>query len=106
MKVFLLQRKRLTALACALAAAAIFYAVNYPAAVSAYATDRQLPIYCVQRDQKMVSISFDAAWGNEDTQQLIDIMSKYQVRRPFLSWASGWTNTPNPSGRSMTPGTR
>ena len=64
MKVFLLQRKRLTVLACALAAAAIFYAVNYPAAVSAYATDRQLPIYCVQRDQKMVSISFDAAWGD------------------------------------------
>ena len=39
MKVFLLQRKRLTALACALAAAAMFYVVNYPAAVSAYATD-------------------------------------------------------------------
>ena len=38
---------------------AMFYVVNYPAAVSAYATDRQLPIYCVQRDQKMLSISFE-----------------------------------------------
>ena len=88
MKVFLLQRKRLTALACALAAA-MFYVVNYPAAVSAYATDRQLPIYCVQRDQKMLSISFDAAWGNEDTQQLIDILGKYNVKATFFvvgSW--------------------
>ena len=89
MKVFLLQRKRLTALACALAAAAMFYVVNYPAGVSAYATDRQLPIYCVQRDQKMLSISFDAAWGNEDTQQLIDILGKYNVKATFFvvgSW--------------------
>ena len=57
MKVFLLKRKLLTVLACALAAAAIFCAVHYPAAVSAAAADRQLPIYCVQRDQKMVAIS-------------------------------------------------
>ena len=46
MKVFLLKRKLLTVLACALAAAAIFCAVHYPAAVSAAAADRQLPIYC------------------------------------------------------------
>ena len=64
MKVFLLKRKLLTVLACALAAAAIFCAVHYPAAVSAAAADRQLPMYCVQRDQKMVAISFDAAWGD------------------------------------------
>ena len=42
----------------------------------ASAAARQLPIYCVQRDQKLVAISFDAAWGNEDTQQLIDIMGR------------------------------
>ena len=60
-KVILLKRKTLTGLACALAAAAIFYVVNFPPAVGAAATQRQLPIYCVQRDQKLVSISFDAA---------------------------------------------
>ena len=32
--------------------------------VSAASSNRQLPIYCVQRDQKMVAISFDAAWGD------------------------------------------
>ena len=63
-KVILLKRKTLTGLACALAAAAIFYVVNFPPAVGAAATQRQLPIYCVQRDQKLVSISFDAAWGD------------------------------------------
>ena len=27
------------------------------------------------RDGKFVSLSFDAAWGNEDTQMLIDILA-------------------------------
>lgn len=59
------RKRRLAALCAALAAAAIFTAVNAaPAAVSAAAAQRQLPIYCVERDQKVCSISFDAAWGN------------------------------------------
>lgn len=84
MKIILLRRKLLVVLACALAAATMFYVVNYPEAVSASASNRQLPIYCVQRDQKMLSISFDAAWGNEDTQQLIDILGKYQIKATFF----------------------
>ena len=88
-KILLFRKKRLTALACALAAALIFYVVNYPYAATAAATNRQLPIYCVQRDQKMVAISFDAAWGNEDTQELIDIMDRYDITATFFvvgSW--------------------
>ena len=61
---------------CLFLAAAIFAVVSAPSVVNTSATVRQLPIYCVQRDQKLVSISFDAAWGNEDTQQLIDILQK------------------------------
>ena len=63
-KVILLKRKMLVGLACLLVSAGIFYVVNYPPVVGAAATTRQLPIYCVQRDQKLVSISFDAAWGD------------------------------------------
>lgn len=83
-KILLLRRKPLVVLACALAAALMFYVVNYPYATTASATKRQLPIYCVQRDQKLVSISFDAAWGNEDTQQLIDILGQYDVTATFF----------------------
>ncbi len=84
MKVFTLKRRYLAALGCLLAAVGMFWAVNNPAVVGAAATTRQLPIYCVQRDQKMASLSFDAAWGNEDTQQLIDILGKYNVRATFF----------------------
>lgn len=90
MKTFLIRRRALSLAACAAAVCLMFYVINYPAAVDASASQRQLPIYCVQRDQKLASVSFDAAWGNEDTQQLIDILDRYQVKATFFvvgDWA-------------------
>lgn len=84
LRVILVRKKWGSAALCLLVAALMIYATNYPAAVGAAATTRQLPIYCVQQDQKLVSISFDAAWGNEDTQQLIDILGRYQVKATFF----------------------
>ena len=84
MRFFLIRRRPLAVLGCLLAAAVMFFAVSNPAVVGASATTRQLPIYCVQKDYKVLSISFDAAWGNEDTQQLIDIMDRYQVKATFF----------------------
>ncbi len=46
--------------------------------------NRLLPIYCVETDKKQVAISFDAAWGNDDTQQLIDILAEYEVPATFF----------------------
>ncbi len=47
--------------------------------------DRDLPIYCVDTgEEKLVSISFDAAWGNEDTEQLIETLKKYNVKATFF----------------------
>jgi polysaccharide deacetylase family sporulation protein PdaB len=83
-------RRQLSFLGTALAAVLILWTVNSPAIVGASATERQLPVYCVQREDKKIAISFDAAWGNEDTQTLIDILSDYGVRTSFFvvgDWA-------------------
>ena len=77
-------KKVLSGLGLVLAVVLIFWTVNNPAIVGASATQRQLPIYCVQREDKVVSLSFDAAWGNEDTQQLIDILNKYGIHATFF----------------------
>lgn len=82
--ILILRRKRFAAAALVLAVVAIFYAVNSPAIVGTSATTRLLPIYCVQRDNKVVSLTFDAAWGNEDTQMLLDILGKYNVKATFF----------------------
>ena len=62
----------------------IFWAVNTPAVVGVSAAKRELPVYCVQQDEKIVALSFDAAWGNEDTQALIDILDQYGVSTTFF----------------------
>ena len=77
-------RKLLSVCAMVLAIALMFWAVNSPAIVGVSAAKRVLPIYSVQRDDRVVSLSFDAAWGNEDTQMLIDILNKYNVHATFF----------------------
>ena len=69
MKTFLIRRRALSLAACAAAVCLMFYVINYPAAVDASASQRQLPIYCGQRDQKLASVSFDAAWGDVKERQ-------------------------------------
>lgn len=32
--------------------------------VALYPAEKKLPIYCVQTDKKVVSLTFDAAWGD------------------------------------------
>ena len=78
------QNKFASGAALVLAVAAIFAFVYSPRVVGAAVTERELPVYSVERDGKFVSLSFDAAWGNEDTQMLIDILAKYGVRATFF----------------------
>ena len=52
--------------------------------VATAGTVRDLPIYSVKRDDKVISISFDAAWGDEQTQPLIDILARYGIKTTFF----------------------
>lgn len=50
---------------------------------------RELPIYSVETEEKKVALSFDAAWGNEDTQIILDTLAKYDVHVTFFM-TGGW----------------
>ena len=52
--------------------------------VSSNVNGRELPIYCVQTDEKKVALSFDAAWGNEDTQEILNILKNHDVHVTFF----------------------
>ena len=62
-------RRLLGPIALVLAVAAIFWVVNSPAIVGVSASAKELPIYSVQRDNKAVSLTFDAAWGDVRVRQ-------------------------------------
>jgi len=47
-------------------------------------SNKLLPIYCVETEKKQIAISFDAAWGNDDTDELIAILKEYNVPATFF----------------------
>ena len=46
--------------------------------------DRELPIYCVDTEEKKISISFDAAWGADDFSRIMEILDKHNVKTTFF----------------------
>ncbi len=53
-------------------------------AVTTATEQRDIPIYCVETEEKKVAISFDAAWGNEQTETLLQILEDKGVRATFF----------------------
>ncbi|MCI2056479.1 MAG: polysaccharide deacetylase family protein [Oscillibacter sp.] len=85
MKILIWKHRSVSLAALVMAIAMVGYIVAYPSFAGAYAADRPLPIYCVDRgEEKVCAISFDAAWGNEDTETLIKILDQYHVKATFF----------------------
>ena len=53
---------------------------------------KKLPIYSVDTQEKKVAISFDAAWGNEDTAKLLEILDEYKIKTTFFM-TGGWVES-------------
>ena len=67
---------------------AILLSVNFGGSVAAsvyfnYAM-RKVPVYYVATDKKQVAISFDAAWGADKTEKIIEICNEYNVKATFF----------------------
>lgn len=50
---------------------------------------RELPIYCVETAENKIALSFDAAWGAEDFDQIMEILDKHNVKVTFFM-TGGW----------------
>ncbi|MGL4790957.1 MAG: polysaccharide deacetylase family protein [Anaerotignaceae bacterium] len=81
------KRKVLTAIVAIVGVFALIFSIN-PAAKTVMkmvsATERKLPIYCVETEEKKVAISFDAAWGADDTDELLRILAENDVKTTFF----------------------
>lgn len=56
---------------------------------SSTSAGKELPIYCVQTDEPKIALTFDAAWGNEDTKQIMEILKKHDIKVTFFM-TGGW----------------
>lgn len=45
---------------------------------------RKVPVYCVDTQNKQVAISFDAAWGADKTDGILEILKEYNVSATFF----------------------
>lgn len=90
MKVWIIKRHHLLVIFfCFLVIIGIFMGITGISATTA-ATSRKLPVYSVETDEKKIAITFDAAWTNQDTQEIIDVLKKHNATATFFivgDWA-------------------
>ncbi len=84
MRVLFIGKKTILAFALLIVTCIGFFATPKVQDIVVSASKRDLPIYNVQTDEKVMSLSFDAAWGNEDTQILIDILEEEDIKVTFF----------------------
>ncbi|MCM1038752.1 MAG: polysaccharide deacetylase family protein [Roseburia sp.] len=53
---------------------------------------RELPIYCVETEKPQIALSFDAAWGNDDTAKILKILKDHNVKVTFFM-TGGWVES-------------
>lgn len=83
-------RRRFIGIICIFFAIAVIMGIFFNENISVATTTRKLPIYSVDTREKKIAITFDAAWTNQDTQQLIDILAKHNAKATFFivgDWA-------------------
>lgn len=87
MKFFVFDKKGIMIMLCSIVIALVAIGIitnTGKKAVTTATEQRELPIYSVEINKKQVAISFDAAWGNEQTHKLLDILKRYNVKATFF----------------------
>lgn len=91
MRLFVTVKKKtaVTAVALIVLLAVMTCAVGFSDAAPVFfgGTTRKIPVYCVACDDdgdKVIALTFDAAWGADKTQGIIDILDEYGAKGTFF----------------------
>ncbi|MDD3336188.1 MAG: polysaccharide deacetylase family protein [Eubacteriales bacterium] len=76
---------------CLLAISAAYVVGLNDNATAVVARKRELPVYSVERSDKVISISFDASWGADKTIAILDLLDQYDVKTTFFL-VGGWVD--------------
>lgn len=53
-------------------------------AASVLAVKRVLPVYSVEREDRVISVTFDASWGGDKTMRILDLLDEYNAKATFF----------------------
>ncbi|QIB26774.1 polysaccharide deacetylase family sporulation protein PdaB [Caloranaerobacter azorensis] len=87
MRVFLIDKNKIIRIILVIflvTSSLIYTNINRDEIISVFSVKKELPIYSVDTDEKKIAISFDAAWGDQYTKQILDILDKYNVKTTFF----------------------
>ncbi len=91
MKIFIINRKRFSSylliLTIGMGLIALFITAGRSGvfnSINVFSNNRVLPIYSVETDRNLVSITFDCAWGAGDIPAILEILKKENVKASFF----------------------
>lgn len=84
-KVFVVTKRNLWMVCLLLALTVVgLFGIARGISVAVATEKKRLPIYSVKTDLKQVAITFDAAWGADDTHQIINVLEEYNAKATFF----------------------
>jgi polysaccharide deacetylase family sporulation protein PdaB len=98
MRIFVITREaieKVSIMAGVVLASAVFLFYMDGGAAPALAPKDNIPIYSVKTSGNQVALTFDAAWGCDRTQSLLDIFDRYDIKVTFF--VTGMWADANPS---------
>lgn len=77
---------RIQALLCLslLALSALYIGPLQAGATEVLAVKKVLPVYSVERDDRVISVTFDASWGGDKTMAILDLLDEYDAKATFF----------------------
>ena len=64
--------------------AVIVTVVALTATKAVNAEPRRVPVYCVDTEEKKIALTFNAAWGDETTEAVLETLERYGVKATFF----------------------
>lgn len=64
--------------------AILFFGFSASPYIQSVASAGQKPVYAVDREEKVIALSFDASWGAEHTEELLATLEQYHVKTTFF----------------------
>lgn len=98
MRFYVIRLKYVLILLSVILAAVIVCMRAGQAVTTFFANGREIPIYCVERSDNKIALTFDCAWNDDDIDEIIDTLKQYDAKATFFvtgKWAEKYPSSLN-----------
>jgi polysaccharide deacetylase family sporulation protein PdaB len=95
MKIFVFTKRSVLLSALVLVMISVFVP-SFFKIVSVSSSSKELPIYCVSRDDKKIAVTFDSAWNDNDIDEIISVLKEKNCHSTFFvtgQWAEKYSDS-------------